>query len=45
MLRLKRKIISLIDELVTKENKALIFVTHDLAVVAELCDRFDHVWG
>jgi peptide/nickel transport system ATP-binding protein/oligopeptide transport system ATP-binding protein len=39
------KIISLIDELVTKENKALIFVTHDLAVAAELCDRFLIMYG
>ena len=34
------KIIKLINDLAVKENKALIFITHDLAVAAGLCDRF-----
>ncbi|MGI6626728.1 MAG: ABC transporter ATP-binding protein [Limnochordia bacterium] len=34
------KIIRLIDDLVTKEHKSLIFITHDLAVAAGVCHRF-----
>lgn len=34
------KIIKLINDLAVKEDKALIFITHDLAVAAGLCDRF-----
>jgi ABC-type dipeptide/oligopeptide/nickel transport system ATPase component len=33
------QILSLLDETVTRTGAALLFITHDLAVVAEQCDR------
>lgn len=37
--RMQAKVLALIDERVTDVNAGLMFVSHDLAVVAGLCDR------
>ena len=33
------QIISLLRELTTEQNRTILFITHDLGVVASLCDR------
>ncbi|MBB4076907.1 peptide/nickel transport system ATP-binding protein [Bartonella fuyuanensis] len=35
----KRKVLSVLDELVTKSGMGLIFISHDLNMVADFCDR------
>jgi oligopeptide/dipeptide ABC transporter ATP-binding protein len=41
----QRKVLDLLDRLVAEEGCALMMITHDLAVVSELCDRVLTMYG
>jgi len=41
----QRRILELLDRLVTEEGCALLMITHDLAVVSELCERILTMYG
>ena len=41
----QRRVLALIERLVTERNTALLFITHDLAVVSNLCDSVLVLYG
>jgi oligopeptide/dipeptide ABC transporter ATP-binding protein len=41
----QRRVLDLLDRLVAEEGCALLLITHDLAVVSELCDRVLTMYG
>ena len=42
---IQAQVLELIDELKTNSNSAIIMITHDLGVVAKLCDRIAIMYG
>lgn len=42
---IQAQVLELIDELKNKSNSAIIMITHDLGVVAKLCDRIAIMYG
>ncbi|MCU4184952.1 ABC transporter ATP-binding protein [Acidiferrimicrobium sp. IK] len=41
----QRRVLELLDRLVREEGSALLLITHDLAVVSEMCDRVVTMYG
>jgi peptide/nickel transport system ATP-binding protein len=41
----QRRVLELLDRLVSQEGCALLLITHDLAVVSEMCDRVVTMYG
>jgi peptide/nickel transport system ATP-binding protein len=41
----QRRVLELLDRLVSEEGCALLLITHDLAVVSEMCDRVVTMYG
>jgi peptide/nickel transport system ATP-binding protein len=41
----QRRVLELLDRLVAEEHCALLLITHDLAVVSEMCDRVVTMYG